>query len=73
MRTKRNSGSGLAIEAFKTWIDAIAFAQITALAKRMQVAHVVSAAFGEGNNVVDVKWRLLSRFTAALALKAITL
>jgi hypothetical protein len=32
MRTKRNSGSGLAIEAFKTWIYAIAFAEVTALA-----------------------------------------
>lgn len=46
-------------------------AQVVALAKRMQVAEVVGAAFGKGNNVVDVEWRLLSRFTAALALMAI--
>jgi hypothetical protein len=68
---KRNLDLDLAIETFKARINAIAFAQITVLAKRMHVAHVVSAAFGEGNNMVDVKWRFLSRFTAALALKAI--
>jgi hypothetical protein len=70
---KRNSDLGLAIGTFKARINTIAFAQITVLAKRMHVAHVVSAAFGEGNNMVDLKWRLLSRFTAALALKAILL
>jgi hypothetical protein len=59
------------IEATKTWINSIAFTQVTALAKCMQVAEVVGAAFSKGNNVVDVQWRLLSRFTAALALMAI--
>jgi hypothetical protein len=49
----------------------IAFTQITALAKRMQVAEIVAADFGKGDNVVDVEWCLLSSFTAALVLVAI--
>jgi hypothetical protein len=28
----------------------------------MQIAEVIGAAFGKGNNMVDVQWRLLSRF-----------
>jgi hypothetical protein len=39
----------------------------------MQVAEVVGAAFGKGNDMVDVEWRLLSGFTAALALVVIAL
>jgi hypothetical protein len=39
----------------------------------MQVAEVVGAAFGKGNDMVDVESRLLSRFAAALALRAIAL
>jgi hypothetical protein len=39
----------------------------------MQVAEVVGAAFGKGNDVIDVESRLLSRFTAALTLRAIAL
>jgi hypothetical protein len=42
------------IEATKTWINLIAFTQVTALAKRMQITEVVGAAFGKGDNVVDV-------------------
>jgi hypothetical protein len=53
------------------WINLIAFTQITALAKRMQIAEVVGAVFGKGNNVINVEWRLLSGFTTALALVAI--
>lgn len=49
----------------------IVFTQVAMLAKRMQVTEVVGAAFGKGNNVVDVEWRLLSHFTAALTLMAI--
>jgi hypothetical protein len=65
-------GRGLAlIEATKTSINLSTFTQITVLAKGMQVAEVVGAAFGKGNNVVDVQWRLVGGFTAALALMAI--
>jgi hypothetical protein len=37
----------------------------------MQVAKVIGAAFGKGNDVVDVESRLLIGFTAALTLGAI--
>lgn len=51
LRLRQNSGLGKSL--LKFWGEPIAFAAVAALAEGLQVAEVVGAALGQGDDVVD--------------------
>ncbi len=59
--------------AAKAGIPPVLFALITEFAQRLQVADVVAAALGKGNDVIDLKLHLWRRLGATATAEAIPL
>jgi len=57
----------------KAGIPSILFASVTGFAQRLQIADVVAAPLGNGDDVIDLKLNLWRRFSATAAAKAISL
>ena len=65
--------SGLVEVGIEAGVEAIAFLGVAGTAEGLEVAEVVAAAAGEGDDVVDFQFGLLAGFTAALALLVVAI